>query len=45
MLVDFYMNGEVKIDEYITHRMSFKEINEAFDLLHKGECLRVVLEF
>lgn len=45
MLVDLYMNGEVKIDEYITHNMAFEQINEAFDLLHKGECLRVVLKF
>lgn len=45
MLVDLYMSGELKIDEYITHTMKFNEINEAFDLLHKGECLRVVLTF
>jgi len=42
-LVDDYMEGEVKLDEYITHKMKFEEINEAFDLLHRGECLRVVL--
>jgi len=45
MLVDLYMAGEVKIDEYITHTMDFKSINEAFELLHKGECLRCVLKF
>jgi len=45
MLVDMYMAGEVKIDEYITHNMDFKQINEAFELLHKGECLRCVLKF
>eukprot|EP00401_Gymnodinium_catenatum_P037822 CAMPEP_0117496994 /NCGR_PEP_ID=MMETSP0784-20121206/20947_1 /TAXON_ID=39447 /ORGANISM="" /LENGTH=709 /DNA_ID=CAMNT_0005291989 /DNA_START=70 /DNA_END=2199 /DNA_ORIENTATION=- len=45
MLVDMYMAGEVKIDEYITHEMEFKQINEAFELLHKGECLRCVLKF
>merc|ERR1712087_257345 len=45
MLVDLYMNGEVKIDEYITHKMKFEQINEAFELLHKGECLRCVLTF
>merc|ERR1719291_1441497 len=45
MLVDLYMAGEVKIDEYITHQMHFKDINEAFELLHKGECLRCVLKF
>jgi len=45
MLVDMYMGGDLKIDEYITHNMAFKDINAAFDLLHKGECLRVVLTF
>jgi len=45
MLVDLYMCGELKIDEYITHNMEFSQINEAFDLLHKGECLRCVLKF
>jgi len=45
MLADLYMAGDLKIDEYITHQMKFSEINEAFDLLHKGECLRVVLKF
>jgi len=45
MLVDQYMQGELKIDEYITHNMKFEQINEAFDLLHKGECLRCVLTF
>lgn len=43
-LAEKYMRGEVKLDEYITHRLKFDEINEAFDLLHKGECLRVVLD-
>merc|ERR1719350_2788564 len=45
MLVDLYMSGDLKIDEYITHNMPFKQINEAFELLHKGECLRCVLKF
>lgn len=45
MLVDLYMAGELKIDEYITHTMKFKDINEAFELLHRGECLRCVLTF
>ena len=42
-LVEKYMNKEVKLDEYVTHEMKFDQINEAFELLHKGECLRVVL--
>jgi len=42
-LVQKYMNGEFKVDEYITHRMTLEQINEAFDLMHDGQCLRVVL--
>ena len=45
MLVQKYMDGEVSLDRYITHRMSFDEINEAFHMLHEGACLRCVLFF
>lgn len=44
-LVKQYMAGETLLDKYVTHRMKFSDINAAFDLLHKGECLRVVLTF
>uniref|UniRef100_A0A7S0R9Y7 S-(hydroxymethyl)glutathione dehydrogenase n=1 Tax=Chlamydomonas leiostraca TaxID=1034604 RepID=A0A7S0R9Y7_9CHLO len=44
-LVKEYMGGSTLLDKYITHRMKFSQINEAFDLLHKGDCLRVVLTF
>ncbi len=44
-LVEQYMAGETMLDKYITHEMKFDQINEAFDLLHKGECLRCVLKF
>ncbi|KAG6500678.1 hypothetical protein ZIOFF_040528 [Zingiber officinale] len=42
-LVEKYMNKEIKVDEYITHNMTLEEINEGFDLLHEGGCLRCVL--
>lgn len=42
-LVDKYMAGEAKIDEYITHNRNLADINEAFSLLHSGECLRCVI--
>ena len=41
-LVERYAKGEVKIDEYITHRMPFDDINKGFKLLHDGGCLRCV---
>lgn len=44
-LVQKYMSGETLLDKYITHTMKFDQINEAFDLLRRGECLRTVLAF
>ena len=41
--VEKYMAGKTKLDDYVTHTMAFDRINEAFDLLHAGKCLRVVL--
>ncbi|GBG61419.1 hypothetical protein CBR_g20450 [Chara braunii] len=34
---------KIKVDEYITHEMPLEKINDAFDLLHGGECLRCVI--
>ena len=44
-LVDKYMQGEVKIDEMITHTMGLEDINKAFDLMHDGESIRSVVHF
>merc|ERR1711933_715821 len=33
-LVDKYIDGEIRLKDYITHRMKFEQLNEAFDLLH-----------
>ena len=43
LLADRVMRGELKSEDYITHRLPFAEINKAFELLHSGEALRVVL--
>lgn len=43
--VDDYMNGKLKIDEFVTQDMAFEEINEAFELLHAGKSIRTVLHF
>ncbi|MWJ29271.1 S-(hydroxymethyl)glutathione dehydrogenase/class III alcohol dehydrogenase [Halomonas sediminis] len=43
--VDRYMNGELKIDEFITQDMPFEKINEAFELLHAGKSIRTVLHY
>lgn len=42
-IVDRYMAGEFKLDDFITHTMGLEEINEAFELMHKGESIRSVI--
>src|SRR5579883_915989 len=44
-IVDWYMDGKIKIDELITHKMPLEKINDAFDLMHKGESIRSVAMF
>ncbi|PNW76215.1 hypothetical protein CHLRE_12g543350v5 [Chlamydomonas reinhardtii] len=44
-LVQEYQAGKTLLDKYVTHNMKFDQINEAFELLHAGECLRCVLTF
>uniref|UniRef100_A0A2P2L4Q4 Alcohol dehydrogenase-like 7 n=2 Tax=Rhizophora mucronata TaxID=61149 RepID=A0A2P2L4Q4_RHIMU len=38
-----YMDKELNLEPFITHEVSFKEINKAFDLLLQGKSLRCVI--
>jgi S-(hydroxymethyl)glutathione dehydrogenase/alcohol dehydrogenase len=42
-IVDWYMEGKIRIDPLITHRLTLDEINTGFDLMHKGESIRSVV--
>jgi len=42
-IVDWYMDGRIDIDSLITHTMPLAKINEAFDLMHRGESIRSVV--
>ena len=44
-IVDWYMDGKIEIDPMITHTMPLEKINDAFDLMHKGESIRSVITF
>ena len=44
-LVDWYMDGRVKVDELVTHKVPLKDINDAFHTMHKGESIRTVVTF
>ncbi|XP_010916714.1 alcohol dehydrogenase-like 7 [Elaeis guineensis] len=43
ILVNRYLNKELKLDEFITHEMGFHDINKAFDLLIEGKSLRCII--
>jgi S-(hydroxymethyl)glutathione dehydrogenase/alcohol dehydrogenase len=44
-IVEWYMDGKINIDDMITHVMPIEKINEALDLMHKGESIRSVVTF
>jgi S-(hydroxymethyl)glutathione dehydrogenase/alcohol dehydrogenase len=39
------MDKKINIDDLITHVMPLARINDAFDLMHKGESIRSVVTF
>ena len=44
-IVDWYMQDKINIDDLITHTMPLEDINNAFDLMHRGESIRSVVQF
>ena len=44
-IVDWYMDGKINIDDLITHVLPLDQINDGFDLMHRGESIRSVVTF
>jgi S-(hydroxymethyl)glutathione dehydrogenase/alcohol dehydrogenase len=44
-MVDQYMQGEIKLDEFVTFEMGLEDINKAFDYMHEGKSIRSVIVF
>ncbi|HEX6412018.1 MAG TPA: S-(hydroxymethyl)glutathione dehydrogenase/class III alcohol dehydrogenase [Burkholderiales bacterium] len=44
-IVDWYMERKINIDDLITHKLPLERINDAFDLMHKGESIRSVVVY
>lgn len=44
-IVDWYMEGKINLDNLVTHVMPIDKINDAFELMHKGESIRSVITF
>lgn len=44
-IVEWYMDGKIEIDPMITHKLPLEDINEAFDLMRRGESIRSVIVY
>jgi S-(hydroxymethyl)glutathione dehydrogenase/alcohol dehydrogenase len=44
-MVQQAMRGEIRLDPFITHELPLERINEAFDLMHRGESIRTVIRY
>ncbi len=44
-IVDWYMDGKLRIDELITHRLKLEDINQGFALMERGESIRSVVVY
>ena len=45
MLVDWYVSGELKLDELVTRRIQLAQTDDAFGAMERGETLRSVITF
>ncbi|XKL68683.1 hypothetical protein PGB90_006452 [Kerria lacca] len=45
MLVEKVLKNEINLDQFVTKELPFKEINDAFELLHSGKSIRTVLTY
>ncbi|KAK4429465.1 Alcohol dehydrogenase-like 7 [Sesamum alatum] len=43
ILIKRYINKELELDKFVTHEVSFEDINKAIDLLVEGKSLRCVV--
>ncbi|KAB0800913.1 hypothetical protein PPYR_05267 [Photinus pyralis] len=43
-LVEEYLNGNLVLDDFITHSLHLDDVNEALQLMHTGESIRSVLQ-
>lgn len=43
-LISDYQAGKLKVDEFITHRKTLGEMNDAFETMKQGDCIRAVVD-
>lgn len=43
-LISDYQAGKLKVDEFITHRKTLGQMNDAFETMKQGDCIRAVVD-
>jgi S-(hydroxymethyl)glutathione dehydrogenase/alcohol dehydrogenase len=43
--VQLYLDGQLDVDPFISHRITHEQVNEAFDMMERQDGLRSVIEF
>ncbi|QRW01787.1 alcohol dehydrogenase [Ceratobasidium sp. AG-Ba] len=43
-IVEDYLAGKIFVNEYVTHHRTLKDIQNGFDDMHEGECIRCVVD-
>ncbi len=43
-LVQRYLDGEIDVDPFVSHRISLDEVNKGFELMHAQDGIRTVIE-
>ena len=44
-MVEASMKGDIELEPFVTHTMTLDQINEAFELMHEGKSIRVVIHY
>jgi len=44
-LVENYLQGKLKVDEFISFNFKLDEINKGFDMMHEGKSIRSIIHF
>ncbi len=45
LLAQLYLDGQLKLDEMVTSRITLNDVNEAFEAMHHGDVIRSVIIF
>ena len=43
--VQMYLDGQIDVDPFISHRLSLEQVNEGFELMERQAGIRSVIQF